>query len=999
MIRSILPLSLLFSLNLLACGEKETEDLSDYCGEDSANNLIAEDGDCDGILTADDCDDADAESSIVAEDGDCDGTITADDCDDADPESTIVAEDGDCDGAITDEDCDDADAESLTTAEDGDCDGVETDEDCDDNDASSTVVSEDGDCDGTLTDDDCDDNDASSTIVAEDGDCDGTLSAEDCDDSDPNSTIVAEDADCDTYLIADDCDDTNPNANPASGTNEAMQISGVCYSDADADGYGDSEVFSGTVTMECYLLEMIDGFGDGWSGNEIEIFEDGLSTGVYANTSSVDANESQWEQHCLLPGTSGVTFVFNSGLFSSDMSFFLHYDNGVGGELILSGEGTTSSEFTVYETTTASGEIFYSEATPLPSIDVYGTDCDDTDAVINPGLDADSDGFSTCDDCDDSDADINPDAEDEWFDGIDSDCAGNSDYDYDGDGYDSSEYSGTCSDTTYTNQWDCEESGSCSDTSYTNIEDCEDNVETWTWNTWTPTGTDCDDDDELIHPLVNEADPTACYEDYDDDGWGSNDPWDEALAAGTDCYDYADYMYPGAAYNEPDVDGDGVIDCTEDRDGDGWGYPAANSFYGTSAGTDCDDEDDALAPDVDIDGDGIDSCNDCDDEDAALQGGFGYWDDDADGYGDIEETAYLMCDLTVDDNGDGVPDYSTTNDDCDDGDEDINPGIDSDADGADACHDCDDEDGSVIGLEAYPDGDGDGWGSGDAEWVCDIDTDGDGVNEYSTSDGDCYDDSWSSIAPYVYPGAAYNELDIDGDGVTDCTEDGDGDGWGNDYSWYADVDGTDCDDDDGDLNQNDVDGDGYATCPDVNELIDCDDDDGTTFPGAGFNEANFDSTDYSTYECLTDGDGDGYAYGELDSCYTFALEDTWGDGWNGGMNIEVFEDGVSIGTATVGINSADGGSSESTTLCVSDGAVVEFVFNEGSYAEEIAGEILGTDGSSLGALSGSGASAANTQELIFGGISYYDGEVFYTETAVANLVGGTDSNDSDPAVH
>ena len=37
-----------------------------------------------------------------------DGTVTAEDCDDADAESTVVADDGDCDGVLTAEDCDDA---------------------------------------------------------------------------------------------------------------------------------------------------------------------------------------------------------------------------------------------------------------------------------------------------------------------------------------------------------------------------------------------------------------------------------------------------------------------------------------------------------------------------------------------------------------------------------------------------------------------------------------------------------------------------------------------------------------------------------------------------------------------------------------------------------------------------------------------------------------------------------------------------------------------------
>ena len=42
------------------------------------------------MLTADDCDDADATSTVVSEDGDCDGTVTADDCDDTDANSTTL---------------------------------------------------------------------------------------------------------------------------------------------------------------------------------------------------------------------------------------------------------------------------------------------------------------------------------------------------------------------------------------------------------------------------------------------------------------------------------------------------------------------------------------------------------------------------------------------------------------------------------------------------------------------------------------------------------------------------------------------------------------------------------------------------------------------------------------------------------------------------------------------------------------------------------------------
>ena len=53
--------------------------------------------------------------------------------------------------------------------------------------------------------------------------------------------------------------------------------------------------------------------------------------------------------------------------------------------------------------------------------------------------DIDEDGFDTVDaggtDCNDENEDIHPGAVDVWYDGIDNDCAGNNDYDQDGDGY------------------------------------------------------------------------------------------------------------------------------------------------------------------------------------------------------------------------------------------------------------------------------------------------------------------------------------------------------------------------------------------------------------------------------------------------------------------------------------------------------------------------------------------------------------------------------------
>ncbi|MEL6342150.1 MAG: putative metal-binding motif-containing protein [Myxococcota bacterium] len=71
------------------------------------------------------------------------------------------------------------------------------------------------------------------------------------------------------------------------------------------------------------------------------------------------------------------------------------------------------------------------------------TDTDLPDDTGEPKDDLDQDGFTEEDgDCDDTDATVYPGADDVFYDGVDSDCAGDSDYDADGDGHDSDAYDG-----------------------------------------------------------------------------------------------------------------------------------------------------------------------------------------------------------------------------------------------------------------------------------------------------------------------------------------------------------------------------------------------------------------------------------------------------------------------------------------------------------------------------------------------------------------------------
>jgi hypothetical protein len=68
----------------------------------------------------------------VATDADCDGTLTAADCDDNDASSNTISNDADCDGYTTSTDCDDNDdaifpfaGDILGDGIDGDCDGMD----------------------------------------------------------------------------------------------------------------------------------------------------------------------------------------------------------------------------------------------------------------------------------------------------------------------------------------------------------------------------------------------------------------------------------------------------------------------------------------------------------------------------------------------------------------------------------------------------------------------------------------------------------------------------------------------------------------------------------------------------------------------------------------------------------------------------------------------------------------------------------------------------------
>ena len=443
---------------------------------------------------------------------------------------------------------------------------------------------------------------------------------------------------------------------------------------------------------------------------------------------------------------------------------------------------------------------------------------DDCDGFADEGIvDADGDGFVAsaelpwfAADCDDGDPSIAP-SQPDICDGLDNDCDGlvDEDWDLDGDGW-----------------------GAC--------------------------GGDCDESDPGTHPgalepvdgLDNDCDGLIDEpEDLDGDGFTTD---------GGDCNDLQPAVHPLAA-EQPDFldnDCDGLVDEGLDVDGDGWAtdegdcddadpyrHPDAPDRC-EGADTDCDG---ALEPaELDADGDGATACEgDCAPQDAA-----------------VHPLAVELCN-SLDDDCDGVVDggfdldldgLTACDGDCDDSDPTVRPGWLEACDGAD--NDCDgqadedfDQDGDGLTTCA---GDCDDAEPAVAHWpeICDgLDNDCDGsVDEDFDRDGDGWIACTLGAGPDCddldaarHPGAAEacDGLDTDCDGVLDNAPDLDADGTG---PCDGDCDDADdaigpqapesCDgvdeDCDGEVDDGfDTDQDGSTTC-----AGDCDDQRAEVHPGA-----------------------------------------------------------------------------------------------------------------------------------------------------------------------
>jgi hypothetical protein len=641
------------------------------------------------------------------------------------------------------------------------------------------------------------------------------------------------DNDDDGYPADQDCDDENANVHPGAAE-VCNEIDDDCdgsvdegctiyYRDADGDGYGKTnESIPATSPIPGYVAtsgdcndnnayvhpgatEICNGIDDDCDGDSDEGCtlwywdEDGDTFGVANNSSTYQHDKYTTQNSGDCDDTQGD---INPGV--------PELCNGTDDNC----EGTIDEGCRLYfrdvDEDTWGDPFDVKVATSPPTGYVpNGSDCDDTNAAINPDApevcnlvddncdgdidegcttyydDDDGDGYGdpadpvvdttapdgyvpNYDDCDDTDELTYPGAP-ETCDGADNDCDGNSDEgcatyyrDADGDGFGNPAESTTATSQPsgyVANAGDCNDSNAAIKPGATEV---------------------CNSVDDNCDGNTDEGCATY-YQDADSDGVGNSAVTQVDTSAppgyvsgGGDCNDNDNTVYPGAAElcDGKDNDCDTQIDenCPlqyRDADGDGYGNPGGPTSTYPQSGY-------------------VDNASDCNDSNAAIKPGAtevcNGMDDDCDGMTDEGCTTYYQ---DSDNDGFGNPAISTTATtqpsgyvvnagDCNDNNAGINPGA------AETCNGVDDNCDTHIDegcFTYYRDEDNDGFGDSENTVVG-------GATPpagYVVSDGDCNDANDD-----VYPGATEqcNGVNDDCDGATDegCVtyyQDADGDGYGN----------------------------------------------------------------------------------------------------------------------------------------------------------------------------------------------------------------------------
>jgi len=340
----------------------------------------------------------------------------------------------------------------------------------------------------TAEDGDCNDNNADvhpgATEICNglDDDCDGSP----YDDGAVDAVAYWQDVDGDGYgdsdlekmaceqLVGwvtnrDDCNDANPDINPKA-TEVCDGIDNNCdgvvdedsasdavtwYSDADGDGHGDSGRFGTQVTactppsgyadnnndcddtnsaMYPGTVEACDGFDNDCDGDvdNLNVAQASQGSLWYPDADSDGYGGSPVKRACSQPA---------GYLSTQEDCDDLNPDINNGAQEICDGFDNDCDGLADDMDSSVTGQsTWYADLDG----DHFGDPNSSVLACVNPGAPYMANNL----DCDDTDVAISPVASEIWYDGIDQDCDGLSDYDQDGDGYDAYVYGGNdCYDT------------------------------------------------------------------------------------------------------------------------------------------------------------------------------------------------------------------------------------------------------------------------------------------------------------------------------------------------------------------------------------------------------------------------------------------------------------------------------------------------------------------------------------------------------------------------
>ena len=468
--------------------------------------------------------------------------------------------------------------------------------DCDDNDPTvypggpEFCNGEDDDCDGQIDENDALDASAWYLDYDQDGYGGAVLSTLAC--TQPQAYVAN----------ADDCDDTENSSYPGApetcdgddndcdgSVDEADAVDGTdWYLDADGDGYGDASTTAAACSAPSGYVaddtDCDDNDAATWPG--AEEFCDTVDTDCDGTVDEDDATDAiTWYADFDADGHGNSTYTLEAcdqpnGYVAldddcDDLDAFSFPGGAEVCDLADNDCDGTADEDDALDATTwyadADGDGFGDAAVSHVSCLAPGgyvednTDCNDGEAAAWPGgeetwydgIDGDCDGASDYDadgdghdsdvhgggDCDDTDPEFHPDAEDAWYDGIDTNCDGASDFDADGDGFDSASYEGDdCDDgnaDTYPGAPDEPHDGVINDCNRTSDDDADgDGFDSVDYG-----GDDCDDANSAIHPEAEET----WYDGVDDNCDGNDDDQDgDGYGVEEDCDDLDSTAYPGA---------------------------------------------------------------------------------------------------------------------------------------------------------------------------------------------------------------------------------------------------------------------------------------------------------------------------------------------------------------------------------------------------------------------------------------------------------------------